>query len=158
MTKRDPARSDGDSQLTPEDMESIGRGLAQADAGELIDGDEVIAELFASVGLENPPVFNAGNPRAALRKTAPLVNIHPEQIPGFVASVTVTKADGTTMNGEEFVRQANKTRQEPISLAALPCTLCVEEAGRRLALATEILQQAKMRQEARLRFETEDPT
>ena len=54
---------------TPEDMASIGRGLAQADAGELIDGDAVIAEMFAEEGLSNPPTFNAGNPRNALRQS-----------------------------------------------------------------------------------------
>ena len=51
---------------------------------------------------------------------AELVNVHPEQIPGFVASVTVTRADGTTMNGEEFVRQAKAH--------ARACAVAMQEA------------------------------
>ena len=56
----------GDDSQVPLDAEtlaSIGRGLAQADAGELIDGDEVLAELYAEVGLPNPPTINRDNPR-----------------------------------------------------------------------------------------------
>ncbi len=49
--------------LTPDQLARLGKSLAQADAGELIDGDEVMAELYAEAGLENPPVFNRDNPR-----------------------------------------------------------------------------------------------
>lgn len=58
--------SDDDETQAPlddETLESIGRGLAQADAGELIDGDEVLAELYAAVGLPDPPTINRDNPR-----------------------------------------------------------------------------------------------
>lgn len=52
-----------DPVFTPDQLASIGRGLEQLDAGEGIDGDLVMAELYAEAGLENPPVFNRGNPR-----------------------------------------------------------------------------------------------
>jgi predicted transcriptional regulator len=45
--------------LTPDQLARLGKSLAQADAGELIDGDEVIAELFESAGLPAPEPFNA---------------------------------------------------------------------------------------------------
>ena len=48
---------------SPEVMASIGRGLADLDAGNVIDGDLVMAQLYADAGLENPPVFNRDNPR-----------------------------------------------------------------------------------------------
>jgi predicted transcriptional regulator len=44
--------------LTQEQLDSIGRGLAQLDAGEGIDGDVFMAELFESVGLPAPEPFN----------------------------------------------------------------------------------------------------
>ena len=47
-----------DPVLTHEQLASIGRGLAQLDAGEGIDGDLVMAELFESVGLPPPTPFN----------------------------------------------------------------------------------------------------
>jgi predicted transcriptional regulator len=43
---------------SPEVMASIGRGLADLDAGRVIDGDVVMAQLYADAGLENPPSFN----------------------------------------------------------------------------------------------------
>ena len=62
MALRTPAR-EPEPVLTPDQLARLGKSLAQADAGELIDGDEVMAELYAEAGLENPPVFNRDNPR-----------------------------------------------------------------------------------------------
>ncbi|MCX6365545.1 MAG: hypothetical protein NTX57_02410 [Armatimonadetes bacterium] len=55
---------------SPEVMASIGRGLADLDAGRVIDGDIVMAQLYADAGLENPPVFNRDNPRKQVREKA----------------------------------------------------------------------------------------
>jgi hypothetical protein len=43
---------------SPEVMASIGRGLADLDAGKVIDGDVFMAELFESVGLPPPEPLN----------------------------------------------------------------------------------------------------
>ena len=57
MALRTPT-TEPDPVLTPDQLTRLGKSLAQADAGELIDGDEVMAELFESVGLPAPEPFN----------------------------------------------------------------------------------------------------
>jgi hypothetical protein len=42
---------DPHAELSPEDMEALGRSLTDGDAGRVQDGDEVFAELYAHVGL-----------------------------------------------------------------------------------------------------------
>nr|WP_309693650.1 hypothetical protein [Armatimonas sp.] len=44
--------------LTPDQLARLDKSLAQAEAGELIDGDEVMAELFENAGLPAPKPFN----------------------------------------------------------------------------------------------------
>lgn len=44
--------------LTQDDLDAIGRGLADSDAGRVSDGDAVLAELFGSLGLPAPPPLN----------------------------------------------------------------------------------------------------
>ena len=56
--------------LTPELIERLKVSFAQSDAGDVIDGDEAIALLYAEAGLENPPIFNKNNPRRLEKKAA----------------------------------------------------------------------------------------
>ena len=62
VKSRTPAK-EPDRVLSPDQLARIGRGLAQLDAGEGIDGDDVMAELFESVGLPAPAPFNEHRPK-----------------------------------------------------------------------------------------------
>ena len=62
VKSRTPAR-EPEPVLTPDQLASIGRGLAQLDAGEGIDGDVFMAELFEGTGLPAPALFNEHRPK-----------------------------------------------------------------------------------------------
>jgi hypothetical protein len=49
--------------LTPELIESLKISFAQSDAGDVIDGDVFMAELFEGVGLPAPALFNEHRPK-----------------------------------------------------------------------------------------------